>query len=162
MYETNVCKNQGNRCRKASGFVCRAFSGKENVDSHRAGCPVCSRKFLSDFRAIYDIGREDVQRDIIEIAPLDIPDIVPADTLPDKRVQEMEEFLTDSIRKKMSNDINKLKQRLEIRKYLVLPGCSFSSSVRCGSFSHRPKRTNKRRRKMRASTPNCLTREEPT
>ena len=27
-----------------------------------------------------------------EIAPLDIPDIVPADTLPDKRVQEMEEF----------------------------------------------------------------------
>lgn len=37
-------------------------------------------------------GREDVQRDIIEIAPLDIPDIVPADTLPDKRVQEMEEF----------------------------------------------------------------------
>ena len=43
-------------------------------------------------RAIYDIGREDVQRDIIEIAPLDIPDIVPADTLPDKRVQEMEEF----------------------------------------------------------------------
>ena len=31
-------------------------------------------------------------RDIIEIAPLDIPDIVPADTLPDKRVQEMEEF----------------------------------------------------------------------
>ena len=44
------------------------------------------------FRAIYDIGGEDVQRDIIEIAPLDIPDIVPADTLPDKRVQEMEEF----------------------------------------------------------------------
>lgn len=118
--------------------------------------------FYLIFRAIYDIGREDVQRDIIEIAPLDIPDIVPADTLPDKRVQEMEEFLTDSIRKKMSNDINKLKQRLEIRKYLVLPGCSFSSSVRCGSFSHRPKRTNKRRRKMRASTPNCLTREEPT
>ena len=89
--------------------------------------------FYLIFRAIYDIGREDVQRDIIEIAPLDIPDIVPADTLPDKRVQEMEEFFN-----------------------------RFSSSVRCGSFSHRPKRTNKRRRKMRASTPNCLTREEPT
>ena len=44
--------------------------------------------FYLIFRAIYDIGREDVQRDIIEIAPLDIP----ADTLPDKRVQEMEEF----------------------------------------------------------------------
>ena len=41
--------------------------------------------FLSDFPRIYDIGREDVQRDIIEIAPLDIPDIVPADTLPDKK-----------------------------------------------------------------------------
>ena len=48
--------------------------------------------FYLIFRAIYDIGREDVQRDIIEIAPLDIPNIVPADTLPDKRVQEMEEF----------------------------------------------------------------------
>ena len=46
--------------------------------------------FYLIFRAIY--GREDVQRDIIEIAPLVIPDIVPADTLPDKRVQEMEEF----------------------------------------------------------------------
>ena len=48
--------------------------------------------FYLIFSAIYDIGREDVQRDIIEIAPLDIPDIVPADTLPDKSVQEMEEF----------------------------------------------------------------------
>ena len=48
--------------------------------------------FYLIFRAIYDIGREDAQRDIIEIAPLDIPDIVPADTFPDKRVQEMEEF----------------------------------------------------------------------
>ena len=66
--------------------------------------------FYLIFRAIYDIGREDVQRDIIEIAPLDIPDIVPADTLPDKRVQEMEEFF------------NRFKQRLEIRKYLVFAG----------------------------------------
>ena len=44
------------------------------------------------FRAIYDIGQEDVQRDIIEIAPLDIPDIVPADTIPDEKMQEMEDF----------------------------------------------------------------------
>lgn len=73
--------------------MCRAFSGKENVDSHRAGCVLFALgNFYLIFRAIYDIGREDVQRDIIEIAPLDIPDIVPADTLPDKRVQEMEEF----------------------------------------------------------------------
>ena len=48
--------------------------------------------FYLIFRAIYDIGREDVQRDIIEIPPIEIPDVVPADTLPDKRVQEMEEF----------------------------------------------------------------------
>ena len=89
MYETNVCKNQGNRCRKASGFVCRAFSGKENVV---LAVLFALGNFYLIFRAIYDIGREDVQRDIIEIAPLDIPDIVPADTLPDKRVQEMEEF----------------------------------------------------------------------
>lgn len=100
--------------------------------------------FYMIFRAIHDIGREDVRPEIIEIPPIEIPDVVPADTLPDKRVQEMEEFLTDSIRKKMSNDVNKLKQRLEIRKYLVLPGCSSCSSERCGSFSHRPKRKKER------------------
>ena len=29
---------------------------------------------------------------VIEIAPLDIPDIVPADTIPDEKMQEMEDF----------------------------------------------------------------------
>ena len=48
--------------------------------------------FYLIFRAIYDIGREDVRPEIIEIPPMEIPDVVPADTLPDKRVQEMEEF----------------------------------------------------------------------
>ena len=48
--------------------------------------------FYMIFRAIYDIGREDVRPEIIEIPPIEIPDVVPADTLPDKRVQEMEEF----------------------------------------------------------------------
>ena len=48
--------------------------------------------FYMIFRAIYDIGREDVRPEIREIPPMEIPDIVPADTLPDKRVQEMEEF----------------------------------------------------------------------
>ena len=48
--------------------------------------------FYLIFRAIHDIGREDVRPEIIEIPPMEIPDIVPADTLPDKRVQEMEEF----------------------------------------------------------------------
>ena len=84
MYETNVCKNQGNRAglspekRMLTVIVLAVLFALGN--------------FYLIFRAIYDIGREDVQRDIIEIAPLDIPDIVPADTLPDKRVQEMEEF----------------------------------------------------------------------
>jgi hypothetical protein len=44
--------------------------------------------FYMIFRAIHDIGREDVRPEIIEIPPIEIPDVV----LPDKRVQEMEEF----------------------------------------------------------------------
>ena len=48
--------------------------------------------FYMIFRAIYDIGREDARREVIEIAPLDIPDFVPADTLSDRKVREMEEF----------------------------------------------------------------------
>lgn len=103
--------------------------------------------FYLIFRAIYDIGREDVQRDIIEIAPLDIPDIVPADTIPDEKCRKWKISLTNSIRTKMSNNADKLRQRLEIRKYLVLQECSFSSLVRCGSSSHRLKRTDERRKK---------------
>ena len=48
--------------------------------------------FYMIFRAIYDIGREDASREVIEIAPLDIPDFVPADPLSDRKVREMEEF----------------------------------------------------------------------
>ena len=49
--------------------------------------------FYMIFRAIYDIGREDAKREVIEITPLDIPDfIVPADTLTDSKIREMEEF----------------------------------------------------------------------
>lgn len=48
--------------------------------------------FYMIFRAIYDIGREDAKREVIEIAPLDIPDFVPADTLPERKIREMEEF----------------------------------------------------------------------
>lgn len=48
--------------------------------------------FYMIFRAIYDIGREDARQEVIEIAPLDIPDFVPADTLSDERVRDMEEF----------------------------------------------------------------------
>lgn len=48
--------------------------------------------FYMIFRAIYDIGREDAKREVIEITPLDIPDFVPADTLSERKIREMEEF----------------------------------------------------------------------
>lgn len=48
--------------------------------------------FYMIFRAVYDIGREDARREVIRIDPLDIPDIVPADSLSDGRIREMEEF----------------------------------------------------------------------
>ncbi len=48
--------------------------------------------FYMIFRAIYDIGREDAGQDIIRITPLEVPDFVPADTLSDMKVREMEEF----------------------------------------------------------------------
>lgn len=48
--------------------------------------------FYMIFRAVYDIGREDARREVIRIEPLDIPDIVPADSISDGRIREMEEF----------------------------------------------------------------------
>ena len=48
--------------------------------------------FYMIFRAVYDIGREDARWEVIRIEPLDIPDIVPADSLSDGRIREMEEF----------------------------------------------------------------------
>ena len=48
--------------------------------------------FYMIFRAVYDIGREDARQDIIRITPLEVPDFVPADTLSDMKVREMEEF----------------------------------------------------------------------
>ena len=48
--------------------------------------------FYMIFRAIYDIGREDARQDIIRITPLEVPDFVPADTLSDMKIREMEEF----------------------------------------------------------------------
>lgn len=48
--------------------------------------------FYMIFRAVYDIGREDARQEVIKIEPLEIPDFVPADTLPDRRIREMEEF----------------------------------------------------------------------
>lgn len=48
--------------------------------------------FYMIFRAIHDIGREDAKQEVIEIEPLSIPDFVPADTLSDRKIREMEEF----------------------------------------------------------------------
>lgn len=48
--------------------------------------------FYLIFRAIHDIGREDAKQEIIKIEPLNIPDFVPADTLSDRKIREMEEF----------------------------------------------------------------------
>lgn len=48
--------------------------------------------FYMIFRAIYDIGREDARQNVIRITPLEVPDFVPADTLSDMKVREMEEF----------------------------------------------------------------------
>ena len=45
--------------------------------------------FYMIFRAIYDIGREDAKREVIEITP---PDFIQADTLTDSKIREMEEF----------------------------------------------------------------------
>ena len=55
--------------------------------------------FYMIFRAIYDYNWDDAKREVIEITPLDIPDFVPADTLTDSKIREMEEFLTNSTRK---------------------------------------------------------------
>ena len=48
--------------------------------------------FYMIFRAIYDIGREDAKQEVIEIETLSVPDFVPADTLSEKKIREMEEF----------------------------------------------------------------------
>ena len=48
--------------------------------------------FYMIFRAVYDIGREDARREVIRIEPLDIPEFVPADSLSEGRIREMEEF----------------------------------------------------------------------
>lgn len=78
--------------------------------------------FYLIFRAIYDIGREDVQRDIIEIAPLTFRISFLPIQFRMKKCRKWKISLTNSIRKKMSNNADKLRQRLEIRKYLVFAG----------------------------------------
>lgn len=78
--------------------------------------------FYMIFRAVYDIGREDIRQDVIRITPLEVPDFVPADTLSDVKIREMEEFFNQFTGKVMSTDAEKLKQKQKIRKYLVFTG----------------------------------------
>ncbi len=48
--------------------------------------------FYMIFQAIYDIGWEDAGQEILQIVPIEVPDFTPDDTLPNEKVQEMEEF----------------------------------------------------------------------
>ncbi len=48
--------------------------------------------FYMIFRAIYDIGREDAGQETLQIVPIEVPDFTSDDTLPNEKVQEMEEF----------------------------------------------------------------------
>ena len=73
--------------------VCAGLSPEKRVITIVVLTVLCALgNFYMIFRAIYDIGREDVKREVIEITPLDIPDFVPADTLTDSKIREMEEF----------------------------------------------------------------------
>lgn len=105
--------------------------------------------FYMIFRAIYDIGREDVKREVIEITPLDIPDFIPADTLTDSKSARWKSFLTSSTKKTMSNDANKLRQRQEIRKYLVFAGM-FLLFVGCMWLIFAPSKEERQREEKNA------------
>ncbi len=48
--------------------------------------------FYMIFRAIYDIGRENATQELMQITPIKVPEFVPADTLSDEKIREMEEF----------------------------------------------------------------------
>lgn len=47
--------------------------------------------FYMIFRAIYDIGREDAPREVIEITPIEVPDFTGAGS-EEEMVHDMEEF----------------------------------------------------------------------
>lgn len=48
--------------------------------------------FYMIIRAIYDIGREDASQELMQIAPIEVPEFVPADSLSADKIQQMEEF----------------------------------------------------------------------
>ena len=86
MYEKENLENQKSGRSQAAGLVRQPDSRKEKGGCHRTVHRIRGSQFL------YDIGREDARQEVIEIAPLDIPDFVPADTLSDEKVRDMEEF----------------------------------------------------------------------
>ena len=88
--------------------------------------------FYMIFRAIYDYNWDDAKREVIEITPLDIPDLFRRTPLRTVKSARWKSFLTNSTRKTMSNDANKLRQKQEIRKYLVFAGMFLLLSAACG------------------------------
>lgn len=48
--------------------------------------------FYMIFQSISHIGNEDAVPEVIEITPIEVPDFIPADTLSNEKVKEMEEF----------------------------------------------------------------------
>lgn len=92
MYEKDACKNQGLGRRKTARCLRRVESEKRVITIVVLTVLFALGNFYMIFRAIYDIGREDAKREVIEITPLDIPDFIQADTLTDSKIREMEEF----------------------------------------------------------------------
>ena len=71
MYETNVCRIKETVAEKLRGLCAGLSPEKRMLTVIVLAVLFALGNFYLIFRAIYDIGREDVQRDIIEIAPLD-------------------------------------------------------------------------------------------
>ena len=92
MYEKENLENQKSGRSKLRDF-CDSLTPERRKAVVIGLCTVFAAvNFYMIFRAIYDIGREDARQEVIEIPPLDIPDFVPADTLSDEKVRDMEEF----------------------------------------------------------------------
>lgn len=92
MYEKDFCKNPGLGRRKTARLMPGLSPGKRVITIVVLAVLFAVGNFYMIFRAIYDIGREDAKQEIIKIEPLNIPDFVPADTLSDRKIREMEEF----------------------------------------------------------------------
>lgn len=104
MYEKDVCKIKDFIGGRLRGLCDRLTPRQRAIAVIVMASLFALVNFYMIFRAVYDIGREDIRQDVIRITPLEVPDFVPADTLSDMKVREMEEFLTSSTSKIMSTD----------------------------------------------------------